>query len=428
MSYSNRQQARPLAVGSDYQWNETCPRATTHSKSAQKSLFSDLRSWYVQPVATARVSNEAELDPAEAILVDVLRMILRDRADEILSRIRKLVTTPAGRRKAQLSEPCRAALALLIAEEAARPAPPRGRSSMQRRAVARSPTLDVVETLSPVLSTADGIVVGGVVREHHERDRLIASGLHPTRTVLLSGPPGVGKSMTIRWIADQVGGPLIRIEPSDVIGSLLGESARSLSAVFADARDRGAVLALDEIDALAKRRDDIYDVGEFKRFVTTLLVELDRWPDRAPLIAATNHLDLLDPALERRFEVHVRLSLPDDQARAEILKQVLAGLSLAPAWGTIDALVAITEGATGAGLTGLVHRAARRTVLDDEPLDRALLMSAAPTGALLDRRALERFAAAARDHAGLTTRAIGELMNCSHTAARRLAQAGTASA
>ncbi len=294
---------------------------------------------------------------------------------------------------------------------------------MQRSTTTRSAPSGAIETPVPVLAAADRIILDGVVREYHERERLIASGLHPTRTVLLSGPPGVGKSMTMRYVAARVGRPLIRIEPADVIGSLLGESARSLSAVFAEAREQGAVLGLDEIDALAKRRDDVNDVGEFKRFVTTLLVELDRWHDHAPLIAATNHLDLLDSALERRFEAHIRLGLPDENARAEILKQVLAGLKLSPACGTIDAIVAVTDGATGASLTGLVHRAARRTVLDEEPLDRALLMAAAPNEAQ-DRRARERFAAAARDNAGLSTRAIGELLNCSHTAARRLAQAG----
>lgn len=234
--------------------------------------------------------------------------------------------------------------------------------------------------------------------------------------------------MTMQSLAARVGRPLIRVETTDVIGSLLGESARSLTALFAEARGQGAVLGLDEIDALAKRRDDAYDVGEFKRFVTTLLVELDRWPGHAPLIAATNHLDLLDPALERRFEVHIRLGLPDEPARAAILQQVLSDLGLAPAPETIAALVAVTTETTGASLTALVHRAARRAVLDDEPLDRALLLAAAPRNTTPDRHAREQFAAAARDKAGLSSRMIGELLDCSHTAAQRLAQAGAASA
>lgn len=379
------------------------------------------------------VSTKAELEPGEAILVDVLRLILRDRADEVPGRVRKLVTTPAGRRKARLSEPGRAAIALLLAEEAARPTASRGgRGSTLRRTAA--PQAPVVEAATvglapaPVLAHADAVAIDDVVREYDERERLAASGLHPTRTLLLSGPPGVGKSMTMQSIAARLGHPLIRIEPADVIGSLLGESARSLTAAFADARRGDAVLGLDEIDALAKRRDDIYDVGEFKRFVSTLLVELDRWPGHAPLIAATNHLDLLDPALERRFEAHIRIGPPDEKARLMILRQVLDGLGLAPTANLLDALVAVSDGATGADLTALVHRAARRAVLDDEPLDRALLLAAAPRSDKRDRKARELFASVARDSAGLSTRAIGELLNCSHTAARRLAQAGAAGA
>jgi SpoVK/Ycf46/Vps4 family AAA+-type ATPase len=380
-------------------------------------------------VATVDVSRHVELEPAEAILVDVLRMILRDRADEVPARVRKLVTTQSGRRRSRLSEPGRAAIALLLAEEAARPAAPRGRASTLRStATLEAPIHIDDQAIAPVLAPADRAAIDDVIQEHHQRDRLAASGLRPTRTVLLSGPPGVGKSMTMQSIAARVGRPLIRVEPTDVIGSLLGESARSLTAAFAEARQQNAVLGLDEIDALAKRRDDVYDVGEFKRFVSTLLVELDRWPDHAPLIAATNHLDLLDPALERRFDVHVRLGLPDEQSRLVIFRQVLSGLELSPASGTIDALVAVTAGATGADLTALVQRAARRAVLDDEPLDRTLLLAAAPRGAKPDRLARERFASAARDSAGLSTRAIGELLNCSHTAARRLAQAGAGSA
>lgn len=384
-------------------------------------------------MTSADASSEAQLEPGEVVLVDVLRLILRDRADEVPGRVRKLVTTPAGRRKARLSEPGRAAIALLLAEEAARPVAARGgRGSTLRRTTAEAPFEARPASVAPapgpvpVLAPADAAVIDNVVREYDARERLAASGLYPTRTILLSGPPGVGKSMTMQSIATRVGRPLIRIEPSDVIGSLLGESARSLAAAFADAQRHDAVLGLDEIDALAKRRDDVYDVGEFKRFVSTLLVELDRWPGHAPLIAATNHLDLLDPALERRFEAHIRIGLPDENSRLMILRQLLDGLGLSPGANLLDVLVAVSDGATGADLTALVHRAARRAVLDNEPLDRALLLAAAPRSGKRDRKARQLFACAARDTAGLSTRAIGELLDCSHTAARRLAQAGAA--
>ena len=385
-------------------------------------------------MSSDQVSSEQSLPPAEAVLVDVLRMILRGRADDVPARMRKVVSTTAGRRRAKLSEPGRAAIALLLAEEPSSTGPERGlRTTTTRgRASSEAPadvTVDpeaVLEAPAPVLDHDERQALEDVVNEYRERERLSASGLHPTRTVLLSGAPGTGKSMTIVYLAAQIGRPLMRIEPADVIGSFLGESARALSSTFERAREQGAVLALDELDALAKRRDDVYDVGEFKRFVTTLLLELDRWPGHAPLIAATNHLELLDPALERRFELHVRLQPPAAEGRRIILEQAFDDIGVTVDARTLDALVDVMEGATGADLGGLVHRAARRAVLDGVPLERALLTAALRGNPkALDRDTRARFAAAARDRAGLSTRQIGDLLGCSHTAARRLSTAGT---
>lgn len=359
-------------------------------------------------------------------------MMLQGRSDEVPARMRKIVSTTAGRRRVKLSEPTRAAIALLLAEEPAQNgSPPRIRGS--RRDGPGEPMNRGIGSLAvesnaatPVLESENRSALEDVVREYRERARLEASGLHPTRTILLSGAPGTGKSMTIAFLADQIGQPLIRIEPADVIGSFLGESARLLATVFEQARDGGAMLALDEIDALAKRRDDLYDVGEFKRFVTTLLMELDRWPGHAPLIAATNHLELLDPALERRFEMHLRLRSPDVGARRMILNQALEGLDVTAEGEVVDALVAVLDGATGADITGLVQRAARRYVLDGEPLERALLVAALHGNPdSLDRSARAIFAAAAHDRAGLSNRKIGDLLGCSHTAAGRLVKMGS---
>jgi MoxR-like ATPase len=384
-------------------------------------------------VSSDDVSTEGFLPPAEAVLVDMLRMILRGRADDVPSWMQNVTSTSAGRRRAKLSEPGRAAIALLLAEEPWGPGATRGlRASPTRRTTSTHVPADIpfdvesaTEAPAPVLDHDDRKALDDVVREYRERNRLSASGLDPTRTVLLSGAPGTGKSMTIAYLAAQIGRPLMRIEPADVIGSLLGESARALSSTFERARDQGALLALDELDALAKRRDDVYDVGEFKRFVTTLLVELDRWPGHAPLIAATNHLELLDPALERRFELHVRLDPPGADGRRTILEQAFDKIGLTADAGTLDALVHVMDGATGADLAGLARRGARRAVLDGEPLNRALL-TAALRGKpkALDRDTRARFAAAARDRAGLSTRQIGNLLGCSHTAAGRLARAG----
>lgn len=402
-------------------------------QNGQKPLFYVRFEWYVSWAMTDSVSKADALEPVEAVLVDVLRMVLRGRSDEVAPRIRKIVTTTAGRRRAKLSEPARAAIALLLSEGSHQPAEVRTTRGSQRAAATRMPDHRVgpsayVETdaPAPVLSEEGRAALDGLIREHRERGRLEESGLHPTRTVLLSGPPGTGKSMTMAFLAKELGHPVIRIEPADVIGSFLGESAKLLSRVFEEAKAAGAILVLDEIDALAKRRDDLYDVGEFKRFVTTLLMELDRWPAQAPLIAATNHLDLLDPALGRRFEMHLRLEPPGLNERREILERTVAQLEEPVSTPVLDTVAAVMEGATGADLTDLARRAARRYVLDAEPLEHALLTASMRNSSrTLDRETRVKFAVAAHDRGGLSTRKIGELLGCSHTAVGRLVKAGS---
>jgi MoxR-like ATPase len=401
-------------------WNDLSHLDQCRSREGNIDCDSGWTCWYVPPVpASSRSTLSSDLPFAEALLVDITRLALAGRAEELPKRLRKIVDPPRRTKSAKLSEAGRAALATALAE---RPEPTSAPSATRFRSatVDRRPT-PAPAAAQPVLGESARIALEGVVREHDARELLAASGLRPTRTILLSGPPGVGKSMSIAYLAARLGRPLMHIETSHIIGSLLGESSRMLSSVFADAQASGAVLALDEIDALAKRRDDAHDVGEFKRVVSTLLVELDRWDSEAPLIAATNHLTLLDPALERRFELHVRLRLPGSDERRAIIEAALGNARLQPA--TLEAVVAVTEGASGADLEVVVRRASRRMVLDEEPLDRALLTGAAPDPEA-PRVVRERFAAAARDQAKLTTRQIGDLLGCSHTAARRMALAG----
>ncbi len=141
-----------------------------------------------------------------------------------------------------------------------------------------------------------------IVRERKERAKLASHGIQPTRSAILVGPPGVGKTLSARWIAAQIGKPLWVLDLTTVMSSLLGKTGNNLRLVFDHARANQAVLLLDEIDAIAKRRSDESDVGELKRLVTAILQEVDSWPDTGLLLAATNHPELVDPALWRRFE------------------------------------------------------------------------------------------------------------------------------
>lgn len=153
--------------------------------------------------------------------------------------------------------------------------------------------------------------IQSVVRERHERAKLAAHGVKPTRSAILVGPPGVGKTLSARWIAAEIGKPLWVLDLTTVMSSLLGKTGNNLRMVFDHARVNEAVLLLDEIDAIAKRRSDESDVGELKRLVTAILQEVDAWPDTGLLLAATNHPELVDPALWRRFDSILTFEMSD---------------------------------------------------------------------------------------------------------------------
>ena len=198
----------------------------------------------------------------------------------------------------------------------------------------RLPLVRMIETptleIEPVYDTRTWAAVRQVAREREQSERLAQAGVDPTRSVLFTGPPGVGKTLAAKWIARELGQPLAILDLSAVMSSFLGRTGSNVRAVLDFARDHNCILLLDELDAVAKRRDDTSEIGELKRLVTVLLQEIDEWPPSCLLLAATNHAKLLDPAVWRRFEVVVEFPLPEPEVVAAVLRDHLDLDSISP--------------------------------------------------------------------------------------------------
>lgn len=354
-----------------------------------------------------------DMNDLERAIVDVIRMALRGDVDSIQQYGRRLLRRaatgqgPEGDFREALGE-------VLITAEAARPALRRG------AAIANSPSgsprknsrpqattqpddgpvdpgtalrlvriNDVAEGRRPILTTDADRAIDALIQERVRAAELRALGVVPSRSVLLTGAPGVGKTMTAAYLAAALKLPLLEVDLAAVMSSFLGRTGQNLRQVLDFARQQPCVLLLDEFDALAKRRDDQTDVGELKRIVNVLLLELEAWPEHGVLIAATNHPELLDRAIWRRFDVVVPLQLPDLPARRRILEEDIAaalGSAVAGAGSPnasrhiptteLDLLSLVTDGASGSDLSRLVRAVLRDAALTDRSPAESLMSAA----------------------------------------------------
>jgi SpoVK/Ycf46/Vps4 family AAA+-type ATPase len=165
-----------------------------------------------------------------------------------------------------------------------------------------------------------------VLLEYRQQDKLRSHGLEPRRKILLLGPPGSGKTMTASALAGELQWPLFTILLDGLITKFMGETAAKLRLVFdAISKARGVYL-FDEFDAIGVRRDSDRDVGEIRRVLNSFLQFVEQDESQSIIVAATNHPDLLDPALYRRFDDTIVYSLPSDDFAERLLRGQFGGL------------------------------------------------------------------------------------------------------
>ena len=180
--------------------------------------------------------------------------------------------------------------------------------------------------------------------------------------MLIHGPPGCGKTELARNISAILRLPLLTARTDSIISSYLGSTAKNLRMLFEHSMARPCVLFLDEFDAVAKLRDDQYELGELKRVVVSLLQNIDAMDNKTVLLAATNHEHLLDPAIWRRFEYKIRLDYPSLKIREKLFSKYLKNFSDSQ---EISLIAAITNNLSGSDIKQLSESAIRSAILED---------------------------------------------------------------
>ncbi len=247
-------------------------------------------------------------------------------------------------------------------------------SSLKPRGLEELPTaengLPLLETRRPV-ETFDDIVLPielqnsfcSLIKETKNRGTLHLWGISTPSKILLCGPPGTGKTFSAHVLANELGYDLLYIRLDSLISSYLGQTGNNLRKIFDFARGKRAILFLDEFDAIAKMRDDMNELGEIKRIVNSLVQNIDMFSSEGLLLAATNHPQLLDTAIWRRFDEVFWFDLPSRKERMEIFQIHARAMPLNNV--DFDNLAVRTKDFSGSDIEKVVRLAARKAVTED---------------------------------------------------------------
>lgn len=187
--------------------------------------------------------------------------------------------------------------------------------------------LQMVEVIPPIKGRTKIVLENLVEKQMNDfidlvnnRNELLNKGVEIKSSMLLYGIPGCGKTSIAHYISEQTGLPLIVARLDSLVSSLLGNTAKNIRKIFEFAEAQPCILFLDEFDAIAKARDDVHELGELKRVINSLLQNIDVMNPDSVLIAATNHAELLDRAVWRRFQSTIEIENPSQDVKQQILR------------------------------------------------------------------------------------------------------------
>ncbi len=250
-----------------------------------------------------------------------------------------------------------------------------------------------------VLDTEVAEQLDRILKEQKHHSRIREHGLSPRRKLLLVGPPGTGKTMTASVLAGELGIPLFSVRLDALITKFMGETAAKLRQIFDAISEVRGVYFFDEFDAIGSQRGLANDVGEIRRVLNSFLQMIESDQSHSLILAATNHVEILDYALFRRFDDVIEYRLPSGPQAAKLLQTRLG--KFAPKPFPLKALTAKAEGLSYAEIKRAVDESIKEAVMHDE--DR--VASEALARAFEERRKLSirmNDKKAVRNHAGST--------------------------
>lgn len=219
-----------------------------------------------------------------------------------------------------------------------------------------------------VLSNKNQNEINTFLLSYKKSDKLYSLGMDIPNTLLMYGPPGCGKTKCAQYIANQLELPLVIARLDSMISSYLGTTAKNIRNLFEYVQKTPCILFLDEFDAIAKARDDNNELGELKRVVNSLLQNIDSLEGNTLLIAATNHEDLLDKAIWRRFNYRLKIELPDLNSRIMLIKLFLKD-SIDIDEKFLELIALAMKDMSGAYIEEIVNKAIYKSVIYENELN-----------------------------------------------------------
>lgn len=290
-------------------------------------------------------------NPSDAVIHQIERLAKSLRKDGDLKAAKILENLLSGQSRTLEMTPSQIAQSFVLGGEELTPQTP-----IPVDKESSTPILEVVFTQQlnlwpPIFNPHIQDAVESILQEWTNYERLVKIEARPSKSCLIYGAPGTGKTHLALWISKQINLPVVLARLDGLLSSFLGTSSKNIGNLFSFANKYKCILLLDEFDAIAKLRDDAQEVGEIKRVVNTLLQNLDVRAKTGFTIGVTNHEKLLDPAIWRRFEVQIEIPKPTSDVRIKLMNYFLKTLELEPM--QIRFLAWALENSSGADIEGL---------------------------------------------------------------------------